>query len=126
MLWKWVLLWFGLVFLAILNGLAREKVYRQYLVELTAHQASTVSFILLTGIYVWIFSNIWPLASSAQALSVGAIWLSMTIIFEFIFGHFVMKHSWQKLFTDYDIKKGRVWLLVLLWTLLAPFTFFHL
>jgi hypothetical protein len=125
MLWKWILLWFGLVVLAVLNGLTREKVYCRYLGELAAHQVSTASFILLIGIYVRIFSNIWPLASSGQALSVGGIWLSMTITFEFIFGHYVMKHSWQKLFADYDIRKGRVWLLVLLWTLLAPFTFFN-
>ena len=31
-----------------------------------------------------------------------------------------------KLFADYNITKGRVWILVLIWTLLAPFTFYHL
>ncbi|MBN2075751.1 MAG: hypothetical protein JW762_09390 [Dehalococcoidales bacterium] len=126
MVWKYVILWFGLVLLAILNGLTRDKVYRRYLSELSAHQASTVSFILLMGIYVWIFSNIWPLESSGQALSIGGIWLAITIIFEFIFGHYARKKPWQVLFDDYNIGKGRVWILVLLWTLLAPFTFYHL
>jgi hypothetical protein len=126
MVWKYIILWFGLVILAILNGLMREKVFRRYLEELTAHQASTFSFMILIGIYVWIFSSIWPLESSGQALLIGGIWLAITIVFEFIFGHYVRKKPWQVLFADYDITKGRVWILVLIWTLLAPFTFYHL
>ena len=126
MVWRYVILWFGLVLLAILNGLTRDKVYRRYLGDLTAHQASTASFILLMSIYVWIFSNIWPLESSGQALLIGGIWLVITIIFEFIFGHYARKKPWQELFADYNISKGRVWVLVLLWTLLAPVTFFRL
>ena len=124
MIWYYVLLWFGLVVLAILNGLARENLYRRRLGELPAHQASTTSFILLIGLYVWIFSTVLPLESAGQAFLVGVIWLFMTIIFEFIFGHYVMKKPWQVLFTDYDIRKGRVWILILLWTLFSPLVFY--
>lgn len=126
MIWKYLILWFGLVLLAILNGLTRDKVFRRYLGELTAHQASTASLIFLVGIYVWIFSNIWPLESAGQALSIGGIWLFITILFEFVFGHYVRKKSWHVLFGDYNIRKGRVWILVLFWTLLAPVTFYYL
>ena len=126
MIWKYLILWFGLVLLAILNGLTRDKVFRRYLGELTAHQASTASLILLVGIYVWIFSNIWALESSEQALLIGGTWLAITIIFEFVFGHYARKKPLPVLFDDYNIRKGRVWILVLIWTLLAPFTFYHL
>jgi hypothetical protein len=126
MIWRYVILWLGLVLLAILNGLMREKVFRRYLGELKAHQASTFSFILLIGVYVWVFSNIWPLKSLNQALLIGGIWLFLTVIFEFIFGHYAMKKRWQTLFADYNIGKGRTWILVLLWTLFAPVAFFQL
>jgi hypothetical protein len=33
MIWRYVILWLGLVLLAILNGLMREKVFRRYLGE---------------------------------------------------------------------------------------------
>ena len=124
MIWKYVLLWFGLVIVAILNGLLRQKVTLRYTGELTAHQLSTLTFILLTGTYVWLFSLLWPLETAGQAWTIGAIWLLMTIVFEFIFGHFVMKHSWEKLFHDYNILKGRLWIIVLVWTVILPWIFF--
>jgi hypothetical protein len=126
MLWRYIILWFGLMFLAILNGLIRERFYRHYLGELAAHQASTVSLLFLISVFVWVFTRFWPLESSGQALSVGAIWFTITIVFEFIFGHFIMKKSWATLLRDYNLLQGRIWLLILLWTLLAPFTFYHL
>jgi hypothetical protein len=112
--------------LAILNGLIREKLYRRYLGELPAHQVSTVSLLLLISTFVWVFTLFWPFESAGQALAVGAIWVTITIVFEFIFGHFVMKKSWETLLRDYNLLQGRIWLLILLWTLLAPFTFYHL
>ncbi len=55
-----------------------------------------------------------PDASARQALSIGAIWLILTILFEFLFGHFVMSNSWSKLFADYNLLQGRVWVLILI------------
>ena len=52
---------------------------------------------------------------------------TLTVSFEFGFGRLVMKHSWERLLHDYNILEGRVWILVLLWTLLAPlaYNFIH-
>ena len=50
----------------------------------------------------------------------------MTVVFEFIFGHYVMEHPWSKLFHDYNLLAGRVWLLLLLWTTLAPYILYRL
>jgi hypothetical protein len=47
-------------------------------------------------------------------------WTGLTVAFEFVFGHFVMGHPWSRLLHDYDLLAGRVWVLVLLTTLLAP------
>ena len=126
MLWRYIILWFGLMILAILNGLIREKVYRRCLGDLRADQVSSVSLILLISVFVWVFTRFWPFESAGQALAVGAIWVTITIIFEFIFGHFVMKKPWEMLFRDYNLLQGRIWLLILIWTFLAPFTFYHL
>jgi hypothetical protein len=55
---------------------------------------------------------------SLWALGLG--WTGLTVAFEFVFGHFVMGHPWSRLLHDYDLLAGRVWVLVLLTTLLAP------
>ena len=118
--------WVGLVILAILNGTIRVTVYGPFMSDLSAHQVSTAIGLSLFGIYIWIFTGIFRIASSKQAIVIGVMWLSMTIIFEFLFGHYVIGHSWAKLFEDYNVLKGRVWLLVLIWTTVAPYLFYRI
>jgi hypothetical protein len=117
----YALSWIGMVILAILNGAVREKTYGPFMRELSAHQLSTLIGLILFGLYIWVLSGIYRIESSSQAFVIGGMWLMMTILFEFIFGHFVMGHPWRKLFHDYNIVKGRVWLLVLIWTAVAPY-----
>ncbi len=118
--------WIGLLVLAIINGAVREKVYGPAMSELSAHQLSTLIGLILFGTYIWILSGIYPMESSRQAIAIGGTWLMMTVAFEFVFGHWVMEHPWQRLFHDYNIFKGRVWLLVLIWTAVAPVCFYLL
>ncbi|MEE2732643.1 MAG: hypothetical protein VYA55_17615 [Pseudomonadota bacterium] len=114
-------LWFGLALIAIVNGAIREKVYAHVMPELSAHQLSTLIGITLFAIYTWIVSGYWNIPSALLAIGIGGIWLLMTLMFEFGFGHYVMGHPWEKLLQDYDIMRGRVWILVLIWTALAPY-----
>jgi hypothetical protein len=118
--------WLGMVILAILNGTIREKAYGQFMGELTAHQLSTFTGLILFGLYIWVLTGLFRIESSNQALLIGGIWLIMTVAFEFIFGHYVMGHPWNKLFCDYNMLKGRVWLLVLIWTSAAPYLFYRI
>lgn len=118
--------WFGMVAIAILNGVIREKIYGRYLEELPAHQVSTFIGLFLFGAYIWILSKKFPIGSSTQALTIGGIWLVMTVIFEFVFGHFVMGQTWSRLFYDYNLLKGRMWSLVLVWTAIAPYLFYRI
>ena len=122
MIGVYTLFWFGMPLLAILNATVREKVYKNALGELAAHQLSTATLIIIIGIYTWLISLGWKLESAGQALIVGGIWIGLTVSFEFGFGRLVMKHTWERLLHDYNIMEGRVWILVLLWTLLAPLT----
>ncbi len=126
MILPYTLAWFPLVILAILNGALREKGYRRYMSELRAHQLSTLIGVVLVGIYVWIMEFLWPLENSQQAFQIGGIWLVLTILFEFGFGHYVMGHPWEKLFHDYNIFTGRVWLLFVIWTAISPLVIFIL
>jgi hypothetical protein len=118
--------WFGMVILAILNGLMRNSVYGPHMRELAAHQLSTLTGIILFGIYIYILTGIWPIESAKQAFLIGGIWLGMTILFEFVFGHFVMGHPWSKLLHDYNLLQGRIWILMLIWTGIAPYLFYQL
>jgi hypothetical protein len=118
--------WLGMMILAILNGLIREKMYGPFMRELSAHQLSTFSCLIIFGVYIWVLTGLFRIESSRQAFAIGGIWVIMTIVFEFIFGHHVMGHPWGRLFHDYNLLKGRIWLLVLIWTAVTPYMFYRI
>ena len=120
-----VLYWFVLMLVAVANGALREMVYGPAMAEQTAHQVSTLTGILLTGLAAWGWFRFRPLTSWAQARVVGACWLVMTLIFEFGFGHYVAGTPWERLLQDYDMAAGRLWPLFLLWVLAMPFVFYR-
>lgn len=112
--------WLGLAVLAVANGVVREFSYGRWMSQLAAHQLSTLLAIVLTGLFAWGLHRRWPLQSRKLAWRVGAIWLCMTIAFEFGFGHWIAGHSWEKLLADYNIVGGRVWGLFLIWLFVLP------
>lgn len=125
-MWKYIVAWFPMIVIAIVNGLFREKFLASRFNELQAHQLSTASMIILFGVYVWVLIKTWFPTSAKQALMIGLIWLVLTVIFEFLFGHYVAGHSWDKLLGDYHLVKGRVWVLVLIWVCIAPYVMYQL
>jgi hypothetical protein len=124
--WKYLVSWIPGIPIAIVNGLFRTSLYMQFLTELHAHQLSAVSFILLFGIYVWFVLRWLKLSSAQEAFRLGLTWLVLTVIFEFLFGHFVMGHPWSSLFHDYNLLAGRLWVLVLIWIAAAPSIFYRI
>ena len=123
---RYILAWVPMVPIAIVNAVVREAVYKNYLGDLRAHQVSTVTAIILFGLYIWLLSRWWPIPSARQAVAIGFIWLGLTVAFEFLFGHYVMGNPWERLFHDYNILQGRVWSLVLIWITIAPYVFYRL
>ena len=123
---KYVLAWIPMVFIAIINGAIREGWYGKHVSELQAHQISTVTGVLLFGVYIWALIRLWRPESAGQAITIGLVWLGMTIAFEFLFGHYVAKRLWRDLLHDYNLLAGRVWLVVLLWVTIAPYLFYRL
>jgi len=115
-----------MIFVAIANGLFREKFLARRLNALQAHQMSTLSMILVFSIYVWLLFKLWSPISTNQAIVIGLIWLFLTISFEFLFGHYVAGHSWDNLLNDYNILRGRVWILVLIWITIAPYIIYQM
>jgi len=126
MIKRYTIAWLGLVLIMILNGTIRNLVYGPLVSELTAHQISSVTGVLLTGLFTWLLSLKWRIQSERLALAIGSIWLVLTIVFEFIFGHYVMGHPWSRLLYDYNLIEGRVWSLVLIFTMIAPYIIYKM
>lgn len=118
---KAVLTWVLMVPVAILNGVFREYVIKRWAGELQAHQMSVVTgsagFIAL--VYALWRGEIGQI-EDRDLVRMGAAWVVATIVFEFGFGHYLRGFSWEDLLHDYNIRAGRLWVVVLLVVLLSP------
>jgi len=123
-IYKHILWWFAFPFVGILNGVLREATYKKFVSDLLAHQISTATGIVFFAIIFYFIFKKWKIESIKHAILIGLIWLGLTILFEFGFGHYIMENSWEKLFHDYNIAEGRVWGIFLLWITIAPSIFY--
>ena len=115
-----VAVWFGILVLASLNGAFRDFVLMPRLGDPVARALSTV---LLSGFVLTVtWASIGWLAppTGRDALVIGSVWLGLTLAFEFLAGHYLFHKPWPALLADYDVRRGRIWVVVLPVTLLAP------
>jgi len=125
-MWKYVAAWIPMVCIALANGALRDGWYGKHLGELQAQQMSTVAGVVLFGVYIWAVVRLWRPASGRQALTMGLVWLVLTVAFALLFGHDVAQGPWSDLLPDSNIFAGRVWLVVLVWITSAPSLFYRL
>ena len=120
MLLRAVVVWFGILLVANLNGVFRELLLRPVFGDTVARAVSTVLLAGLVAFLTWVTIRWIGPHSTAGALMVGCLWLILTLSFEFGAGHYVFHKAWTELLGDYDIRQGRIWMLALLVTLGAP------
>lgn len=125
-MWKYLIAWFVMLLVSIANGSVRDLTYGKRMDELAAHQLSTVSGVLLLGVVIFGFVRRYPPSSGQKAVSIGLLWVALTVAFEFLFFHYVGGHSWVELLANYNVLKGRVWVFVPIWVAIAPYLFFRL
>jgi len=113
-------IWFILLVLAIANGTFRAAVLIPRVGERAGHIISTVLLSILILLTAWLTIEWIHPATFYAAVLVGIVWLGLTVLFEFGAGHFVFHQPWERLIADYDLTKGRIWVLVLIVTVKAP------
>jgi hypothetical protein len=115
-----LLVWLGLLAIAFANGAVRELVMVPRLGSLPAHAISVGTLSLAIVIVTWTTIGWMQPRSLADAWRIGALWLALTLAFELLAGHYVFGAPWSRLLADYDILRGRIWIVVLITTVTAP------
>ncbi len=116
-------MWLGMAIIAVANGYIGKTYVAPRLGDYGNHVYKTLFMISVIFLFSWLYANAtrgetWL----ASALFVSCFWLALTILFEFVFGHYVFGNSWEVLIADYRIWRGRLWLLVLIGDAIAPVT----
>ena len=119
--WRlWLIAWVGAAVLGVANGIVRGALYEERIGLSRAHYVSTATLLLLLGAYMRWLSSIWPIPSRLDALRIGGACSGLTAMFEFGFGHFVAHDTWSSLLDQYNLARGRVWVLVPIWMAIGP------
>ncbi len=117
---KTSLIWLMIALLAIINGIFRESILVSAMDQSMAIAVSglTLSLIIFMVTYVS-----FPLFGKHHALTyffIGVQWVVMTLLFEFLFGHYVLDKPWFCILQVFNIVKGDPMLLVLFVSLFSP------
>jgi hypothetical protein len=120
MLIRVCLAWCGLLLVAVMNGAAREAWIIPLAGDAAGHAISTITLCVAILAFAWLTAGWLRPASAGEALRIGVAWLTLTLAFEFLAGHYLFGTSWEDLLADYNVFRGRIWMLVLVTTALAP------
>ena len=117
---KAVMVWFIMAIFAILNGISREKLLNPNLGDSIALPLSGITLSLLIFALTYLFFNFLGQYRNIIYLYIGIQWVTMTLTFEFIFGHYVIGKSWVEIVEVFNIFEGNLFILALLVSLLSP------
>lgn len=122
---KALVVWFGILALAIGNGALREKAFLPAFGRFVALALSGSILAVCIFAVAWLAVPWWGALSARQWWWVGTFWLLLTIAFEFSFGRFAQHKGWAELLEAYTFKGGNIWPVVLVSTLVSPWLAAH-
>lgn len=111
----------GIIILAeSIHGTVREIWVKPLVGDFRARQIAFFTGMALILLIAWLFVR-WLCAESySQLWQIGCLWMLLTLAFEFTLGLFVLGYSWERMWEDYNLERGGLMGLGLLWLLCAP------
>ena len=114
------LIWLLFIPAAIVNGVLRDAVLAPALGDTLGRAISSLTLsLLILGLTLCLVRRI-GVNTRTGYLLVGVVWLVLTLLFEFSFFVLVMGHPMDELLQDFNLFRGRLWVVVLATTLFAP------
>lgn len=112
--------WFLLIAIEMVHGIARAMFLVPVVGDFRSRQIGVFTgTLLILGVAYLLAPWLRP-PDAGATFRIGALWLGLTLAFEFGFGHYVFGRSWTSLAEDYDLLHGGLLPLGLLMEALAP------
>lgn len=112
--------WLVIIVAESLHGTARELWLKPLVGDFRARQIAFFSGMALILIVALLFVRWLRTESKQQLLHVGLLWAVLTLLFEFSLGLFVLGYSWQRMWEDYNLLRGGLMGLGLVWLIFVP------
>ena len=105
---------------ASVNGAIREALLIPAIGVIAGRAISTVALCVLVLLLTWLTIRWIGPRSNGDAWIDGGLWVALTLAFEYLAGHFLFGDPWSQLLEEYDVFRGRIWILVLVTIAIAP------
>ena len=112
--------WLILVIMAIGNAAIREKLLAPSLGSGLALPVSGLLLSMFIFIIAFASTPFFGFTERKQCILVGAVWFSLTLSFELLFGHFVAAKPWHEIMRVFNVRTGDLFTVALFSTLIAP------
>jgi hypothetical protein len=101
-----IAVWLGLVGAEIIHGIVRSIALMPRVGDKRARQigvftGSLVNLGITHHFIEWIGAR-----KTRTLVGIGVVWVVLTVVFEVTFGRLVMRSSWERLRSDYDLAHG--------------------
>jgi hypothetical protein len=112
--------WLLIVLAESVHGTLRQLFLAPLIGDFMARRMAFFVALLLIFLITYFFIR-WISAPNVKSLfAVGLMWMILMTLFEFGLGNFVMNYSWERMFEDYNIQRGGLMGLGLLFMIFAP------
>ncbi len=112
--------WIVIILVETVHGIVREAFLKPLMGDFRARQIAVFTGMLLILVVVLFFTGWLAAANAKERLIVGLLWVVLTVGFELGLGLAVLGLSRERLFEDYDISRGGLMGIGLLFLLLVP------
>ena len=119
-------IWLLIMLAAIANGVLREALLEPALGPDPALPLSGGLLALIIFAISWLCVPFIGRNGTATWLAVGLLWVTLTLVFEYLFGHFVAGIPWREIGRVFDVHSGNLFSMDLLVAFLSPWLAAHL
>ena len=113
-------IWFIIAVLSVGNGVFRESVLVPSIGYSLALPLSGITLSVIVFVVTCLSFEFFGRQGALGYFLMGTQWVVMTLLFEFVFGHYVLSKSWSDILQVFDIMKGNFFVIVLAVSLISP------
>lgn len=119
-LFRAILIWLLIIFAETVHGILRQMFLAPTVGDFRARQIAVFTGMLLIFAVAYLFIG-WIRAGNAKRLlAVGLMWAGLTLVFEFVLGVFILNYPKERIWEDYDISRGGLMILGILFMIFVP------
>jgi hypothetical protein len=99
-------IWLIVIAAEMIHGMLRAVVLVPWVGEFRSNQIGVFTGSAIIMAIAWMMIRWIGAKETSDLLMVGLIWMTLTLAFEILFGHFVMGMGWERIRADYNIAQG--------------------